>query len=139
MSGSAALASARRRRAIQPGNNEVSDIPKPPVSQSQPPPSPMPTNPGMLLMKHNQLLGTLQHDIEELKKQLLAKEKPVSDATSLEYYKTQHAILIEEMKDVKKTLLKVQTFAMETNLDIMKLKRLIQKEEMTIEIPDKLE
>jgi hypothetical protein len=137
MSGSAALASARRRRAIPPGNNEVSDIPKPPVTQIQA--MPTPTNPGMLLMKHNQLLGTLQHDIDELKKQLLSKEKPVSDATSLEFYKTQHAILIEEMKDVKKTLLKVQTFAMETNLDIMKLKRLIQKEELMVEIPDKVE
>jgi hypothetical protein len=137
MSGSAALASARRRRAVPPGINEVSEIPKPPVSQSLP--TPTPTNPGMLLMKHNQILGNLQHDIDELKKQLLAKEKPVSDATSLEYYKSQHAILIEEMKDVKKTLLKVQTFAMETNLDMIKLKRLIQKEEMTIDIPDKVE
>ena len=136
MSGSAALASARRRRAIPPGVNEVSDIPKPSISQNQA--MPTPTNPAMLLMKHNQLLGTLQLEIEELKKQLLTKEKPVSDATSLEYYKTQHSILIEEMKDVKKTLLKVQTFAMETNLDIMKLKRLMQKEDLVIEIPDKI-
>jgi hypothetical protein len=135
MSGSAALASARRRRAIPPGSNEVIDIPKPPVSQ------PTPTNPAMLLMRHNQLLGTLQHDIDELKKQLLAKETPVnvSDTSSLEYYKAQHAILIEEMKDVKKTLLKVQTFSMETNLDIIKLKRLIQKEETTTEVPEKVE
>jgi hypothetical protein len=132
MSGSAALASARRRRAIPPGVNEVIDIPKPPVSQ------PTPTNPAMLLMKHNQLLGTLQLEIEELKKQVVAKEKPATEASSLEYYKTQHAALIEEMKDVKKTLLKVQTFAMETNLDIMKLKRLIQKEDVVIEIPEKL-
>lgn len=133
MSGSAALASARRRRAIPPGVNEVIDIPKPPpVSQ------PTPTNPAALLMKHNQLLGTLQHDIDELRKQILAKEKPATEASSLEYYKAQHAVLIEEMKDVKKTLLKVQTFAMETNLDIMKLKRLLQKEEMVIELPDKI-
>ena len=136
MSGSAALASARRRRAIPPGANEVIDIPKPPVSQIQA--MPTPTNPAMLLMKHNQLLGTLQLEIEELKKQVLAKEKPATEASSLEYYKTQHAVLIEEMKDVKKTLLKVQTFAMETNLDIMKLKRLIQKEDVVIELPEKL-
>ena len=136
MSGSAALASARRRRAIPPGANEVIDIPKPPVSQIQA--MPTPTNPAMLLMKHNQLLGILQIEIDDLKKQLLTKEKPVSDATSLEYYKTQHSILIEEMKDVKKTLLKVQTFAMETNLDLMKLKRLMQKEELAIELPDKI-
>ena len=77
MSGSAALASARRRRAIAPGANEVIDIPKPPVSQIQA--MPTPTNPAMLLMKHNQLLGTLQIDIDDLKKQIDAQETELQD------------------------------------------------------------
>jgi hypothetical protein len=33
------------------------------------------------------------------------------------------------MREVKKTLLKIQTFAMETNLEVMKLKRLVKKDE----------
>ena len=131
MSGSAALASARRRRAIPQGPEQISnvvvDAPKPPPQQ------PLAANPTMLLLKHNQTLGTLQTDIETLKKQLIdIKVTPtvdVNDKTTLEYYKNQHTVLIDEMKEVKKTLLKIQTFAMETNLELMKLKRLVKKDD----------
>ena len=87
----------------------------------------------MLLLKHNQTLGNLQIDIETLKKQLtdikVVPAVDVNDKTTLEYYKTQHTVLMDEMREVKKTLLKIQTFAMETNLEVMKLKRLVKKEE----------
>jgi hypothetical protein len=131
MSGSAALASARRRRAIPQGPEQISnvvvDTPKPAPQQ------PLAANPTMLLLKHNQVLGNLQTDIESLKRQLtdIKVVPPVdaSDKTTLEYYKNQHTILMDEMREVKKTLLKIQTFAMETNLEVMKLKRLVKKEE----------
>ena len=118
MSGSAALASARRRRAIPQGPEQISnvivDTPKPP------PPQPLAANPTMLLLKHNQTLGNLQTDIETLKRQLtdikVAPAVDANDKTTLEYYKNQHTVLMDEMREVKKTLLKIQTFAMETNL-----------------------
>ena len=49
----------------------------------------------------------------------------------LDYFKSQYATLLEEMKEIKKTLLKVQTFSMETNLEVMKLKRTINNESVT--------
>jgi len=134
MSGSAALASARRRRAIPQGPEQISNVVVEPPKPSQ---QPLAANPTMLLLKHNQVLGNLQTDIETLKRQLTdIKVVPAVDAndkTTLEYYKTQHNVLLDEMRDVKKTLLKIQTFAMETNLEVMKLKRLVKIEDAVVE------
>ena len=56
MSGSAALASARKRRSTPNGlQNEIVETPKPQVTSQQP------TNPAMLLLKHNQLINTLNN------------------------------------------------------------------------------
>lgn len=134
MSGSAALASARRRRAIPQGPDQISNTI---VEAPKPSQQPLAANPTMLLLKHNQVLGNLQTDIETLKRQLTdIKVVPTVDAndkTTLEYYKTQHTVLMDEMRDVKKTLLKIQTFAMETNLEVMKLKRLVKIEDAVVE------
>jgi hypothetical protein len=141
MSGSAALASARRRRAIpqKPEQNEIVEPPK----QQLPPQQPIAANPTALLIRHNSLLGGIQTDIETLKKQLTDIKVPtptssVDEKSTLEYYKSQHNILLEEMREVKKTLLKVQTFAMETNLELMKLKRSVKPVE-NVELPNQLE
>ena len=122
MSGSAALASARRRRAIpQKETNEIIEVPKQLQQQT-----PVSANPAMLLIKHNQMLNSLQNDIDTLKQQVI-DNKPTTQQlqtnNDLEYYKGQHTVLLEEMREVKKTLLKVQTFAMETNLELMLLKK----------------
>ena len=141
MSGSAALASARRRRAIpqKPEQNEIVEPPK----QQLPPQQPIAANPTALLIRHNSLLGGIQTDIETLKKQLTDIKVPtpsssVDEKSTLEYYKSQHNILLEEMREVKKTLLKIQTFAMETNLELMKLKRNLKPVE-NVELPNQLE
>ena len=139
MSGSAALASARKRRSAPIGlQNEIVETPKPQVTSQQ-----QPTNPAMLLMKHNQLINTLNNDMVNIKTQLssIKNEKPVDnkmDKESLDYYKSQYALLVDEMKDLKKTLLKVQSFSMETSLELMKLKRMNKNEE-EIELPNKIE
>jgi hypothetical protein len=134
MSGTAALASARRRRAIpqKPEVNEVIDAPK----QQAQPQQPLATNPGMLLLKHNQQISLLQNEVDSLKKRLEETNTPKNkdDKESLEYYKTQHLVLLEEMREVKKTLLKVQTFSMETNLELMKLKKTTNKPEAVLEL-----
>jgi hypothetical protein len=142
MSGSAALASARRRRAIpQKPENEIVETPKQQMSQPMPQ-QPIAANPTALLLKHNGLLGGIQNDIENLKKQLTDIKVPntsnVDEKSTLEFYKSQHSILLEEMREVKKTLLKIQTFAMETNLELMKLKRNLKPVE-NVELPNQLE
>ena len=142
MSGSAALASARRRRAIpQKPENEIVETPKQQLTQPMPQ-QPIAANPTALLIKHNGLLGGIQNDIENLKKQLTDIKVPntsnVDEKSTLEFYKSQHSILLEEMRELKKTLLKIQTFAMETNLELMKLKRNLKPVE-NVELPNQLE
>ena len=126
MSGTAALASARRRRAI-PQKPEVNEVMEPPKQQQQTQ-QPLAANPAMLLLKHNQQITLLQSEVESLKKLLENAPKNKDDKESLEYYKSQHLVLLEEMREVKKTLLKVQTFSMETNLELLKMKRLLKND-----------
>ena len=100
MSGSAALASARRRRAIpQKPENEIVETPKQQLTQPMPQ-QPIAANPTALLIKHNGLLGGIQNDIENLKKQLTDIKVPntsnVDEKSTLEFYKSQHTILLEK-------------------------------------------
>ena len=139
MSGSAALASARRRRAIPTPNLNPNSKQENTIVDVKEPPKMVPTNPTALLVKHNQIINMMQTDLGSLKTQLLGLkvEPEVTNPEQIAYFKSQYATLLEEMKEVKKTLLKVQTFSMETNLEVMKLKRLIKTEpehELTIKI-----
>ena len=128
MSGSAALASARRRRT-NPNQYPLSKQENVIVEE---PSKMIPINPSALLLKHNQLLNLLQVDVETLKTKLntmnVDSKSESDNPNHLDFYKTQYVSLLEEMKDIKKTLIKVQTFSMETNIEVMKLKRLIQKD-----------
>jgi len=130
MSGSAALASARRRRT---GPNQ-SSLSKPENVIVEEPAKMVPINPSALLLKHNQLLNILQGDFESLKTQLnsINVESESNNPNHLDFYKSQYSSLLEEMKDIKKTLIKVQTFSMETNIELMKLKRLLQKDNESV-------
>ena len=133
MSGTAALAAARKRRANpQPNSNNYSNSPTSTSSNSatmtpikEEGEIPKATNPTMLLMQHNVLIQRLQKEVNELK--LQSKEiKPKGDMD----YKTEYLGLLEEMKEMKKVLLKVQSFSMETNLDVMKLKRTVEQNQI---------
>ena len=123
MSGSAGLASARRRRAGQANppnspNKEINDKPANIPNNGQ-------VDPLALLLKHNELIKKVFQEVALLK----SNEKPVdTDKESIEYFKQQYTSLLEEMKEIKKTLLKIQTFSMETNLEVMKLKRAAPEE-----------
>lgn len=128
MSGTAALAAARKRRANpQPNSqnsptspnsnskmnqNSISNQSLTPIDEE----FPKATNPAMLLMQHNKIIQKLQKDIIQLKE--LKPKGPETD------YKSEYLGLLEEMKEMKKVLLKVQSFSMETNLEVMKLKRI---------------
>ena len=122
MSGTAALAAARKRRANPQPN--VNPAPSSNSSNSNVKPNltpideefPKATNPAMLLIQHNKMIQNLQKDMNELKE--LKPKGPETD------YKSEYLGLLEEMKEMKKVLLKVQSFSMETNLEVMKLKRI---------------
>ena len=127
MSGTAALAAARKRRATpQPNSPTTSNPTNSRVNQNSNQSNqniltpidedfPKATNPAMLLMQHNKMIQRLQKEINELKE--LKPKGPETD------YKLEYLGLLEEMKEMKKVLLKVQSFSMETNLEVMKLKR----------------
>jgi hypothetical protein len=122
MSGSAGLASARRRRA---GQANVPNSPKENQERNVPPPPNSPVDTLALLLKHNELIKKVFQEVAALKSDV----KPVeTDKESIDYFKQQYSSLLEEMKEIKKTLLKIQTFSMETNLEVMKLKRAIPAE-----------
>jgi phenylalanyl-tRNA synthetase alpha subunit len=85
----------------------------------------------MLLMQHNMLIQRLQKEILELKTEVKevkeVKDKNTSNSNDIDY-KSEYLGLLEEMKEMKKVLLKVQSFSMETNLEVMKLKRNADKD-----------
>jgi hypothetical protein len=140
MSGTAALAAARKRRANpQPNvsNSNMNSNINSNMNSNQKLGSntiendkeefPKATNPAMLLMQHNILIQRLQKEVLELKAE--TKElKPKMNETGLDY-KTEYLGLLEEMKEMKKVLLKVQSFSMETNLEVMKLKRISESKQ----------
>ncbi len=120
MSGTAALAAARKRRANpQPTNQPQYQTQGQSQNQNQmssiKEEFPKATNPAMLLMQHNILIQKLQKEVALLKDNSKGSETD---------YKSEYLGLLEEMKEMKKVLLKVQSFSMETNLEVMKLKRI---------------
>ena len=130
MSGSAGLASARRRRAGPnanvPNTPENAVVERPNVQSTQNSGAMAPMNPLALLVKHNELIKALTQEVDHLKQQLadVGTVKPdTNNRETIDYFKQQYNSLLEEMKETKKTLLKIQTFSMETNIEVMKLKR----------------
>jgi hypothetical protein len=124
MSGSAGLASARRRRAgPTPTVPTKENIVVEQKVESQT--NMAPTNPLAVLLKHNELIKVLTQEVAKLKEEVASlKVKPdPANKENVEYFKQQYSSLLEEMKETKKTLLKIQTFSMETNIEVMKLKR----------------
>ena len=146
MSGTAALAAARKRRAnpqpnsvnsgnsVNPGNPGNQPI-KQNKNQMDSIQEEMPKmgNPALLLMQHQVVIQRLQKEILELKTTISdlkgSKEKDEKDN-----YKNEYLGLLEEMKEMKKVLLKVQSFSMETNLEVMKLKRENNQEKDRLEL-----
>ena len=123
MSGTAALAAARKRRATPGPTNDVKEVKNTEVSK------PLPTNPALLLLQHNHYIQKLQKEVSGLLDNESKNEKNVINDQCKENYKEEYLGLLEEMKEMKKVLLKVQSFSMETNLEVMKLKRLNETKE----------
>lgn len=125
MSGTAALAAARRRRAQPSGD----DLPKSrPNSAASTSPSsataPTPVSPIQVLIKHDNKLTELSDEITQLK--TLIKQKEPTNPNDIEYFKTQYSQLIHEVAELKKLIMKVQSFSMENNLEIIQLKKALR-------------
>ena len=149
MSGAHALASARRRRAA-PGNSKSSSSSSnqlpPPVSTrsnggaasaSPPAPPPQKINPGAMLLNHDKVLQNLTEVCTNLNATVEQQEETINeklnsltlDDTNIEYFRDKVKSMEKQLNDIKKHIVKVQTFAMETNLQCMELKKAMQKEE----------
>jgi hypothetical protein len=132
MSGASALAAAKRRRAVPaeptrpnsgiPKQNQ-NQIPKP-VQQSVSNVQTPSQNPLQLLIQHEQRLLDLEKNVGQLK--LEDKKPDALTPDTLQYFKTQNELMNHEIQELKKIIIKVQTFSMETNLDLIKIKKTIK-------------
>jgi len=123
MSGTASLAAAKRRRAGPSVTNEPPKNPNTSMSQSSTLQNISNIHPLAILAKHEQLLNKLSSDIEELYK---PTEK--IDEQSIQFFKQRYDSITKEMDEMKKLLIKIQTFSMETNLELLKMKRLLKND-----------
>ena len=142
MSGARALASARRRRAGPSENDSRSRQPPPPpapVSSSSgsalnEDPRPIPgkkLNPTMMLLNHDKVLNNFQEVMSSLNEKVENQEALINerfnnltlDDGNIEFFKEKISGLEKQLSEIKKHILKVQTFAMETNLQFMELKK----------------
>ena len=127
MSGTAALAAARRRRAQPSGDDLPKSRPNSAASTSPSSvPAPTPVSPIQVLIKHDNKLTELSDEITQLK--TLIKQKEPTNPNDIEYFKTQYNQLIHEVAELKKLIMKVQSFSMENNLEIIQLKKALRSD-----------
>ena len=132
MSGASALAAAKRRRAVptEPTRppQKIQERDREPRAQPNPGPQVQTPaqNPLHLLLQHEQRLNDLDKSLSQLK---MTDQKPNAlTPDSLQYFKTQHDLMNQELNELKKILIKVQTFSMETNLEVLKMKKVLKTE-----------
>jgi len=134
MSGTAALAAARRRRAQPSGDDLPKSRPNTASSSSTPVPSaPTPVSPIQVLIKHDNKINELSEDITQLKG--IIKQKDHTNPNDIEYFKTQYSQLIHEVAELKKLIMKVQSFSMENNMEIIQLKKASRQEKEILSDP----
>ena len=118
MSGASALAAAKRRRAVpdsKPSNESTVPVQVAP---------PTPTNPLNVLIKHDRQITDLESRINSIK---IEKPAPMS-SEDIGHFKAQYNSLVEEIQELKKIIIKVQTFSMEMNIELLNLKRLVKND-----------
>lgn len=141
MSGSASLAAAKRRRAgPSVVNNEVPKRQTNNVSNNTQSINNLQTSninsignthPLIILANHEQQLNILRSEIDLIhqnsEQQTLVTSSSV-DEESIQFFKSRYESVIQEMEEMKKLLIKIQTFSMETNLELLKMKRLLKND-----------
>jgi len=147
MSGARALASARRRRAEPQSNVAPSSLNSTRISNNassvqetgqQKTPK---MNPAMMLLSHNKIIENLQTIIANLNSKVDEQEQNLNrlmkensqtyqmDNTNIEYYKKKIATIDDSLEEIKQHTLKVQTFSMDTNLQLVEVKKKLNKYE----------
>jgi len=131
MSGTAALAAAKRRRAV-PTNEVKPSGPAQTSSSSQPPSQQGPVNPLTVLIKHDKQISDLENKITQLK---FEPSIPMSKE-DITHFKSQYNSLVEEIQALKKIIINVQTFSMEMNIEILNVKRLLKNDSRILEVEE---
>jgi hypothetical protein len=119
MSGASALAAAKRRRAVPDSNSKPSNESTVPIQVA-----PTPTNPLNVLIKHDRQITDLESRLNNIK---IEKPAPMS-TEDIGHFKAQYNALVEEIQELKKIIIKVQTFSMEMNIELLNLKRLVKND-----------
>jgi hypothetical protein len=142
MSGTAALAAAKRRRAVpelKPGTgvtpsiNSGSGTSLSSSSSSSPIPSVQgPVNPLNVIIKHDKQILDLENKLSNIK---IEKATPLS-SEDIAHFKTQYNSLVEEIQELKKIIIKVQTFSMEMNIELLNIKRLVKNDARVSEVSE---
>lgn len=140
MSGTAALAAAKRRRAVpdyKPGTSPPSSNTPPMPSSStsssaSPSFAPGPINPLNVLIKHDKQILELENKLGNIK---IEKTAPMS-TEDIAHFKTQYNSLVEEIQELKKIIIKVQTFSMEMNIELLNIKRFIKNDARLSEVSE---
>lgn len=109
MSGSMALASARRRR--------VNVVEQPPIQQRQAA-QPVQTNDNKTLVTPLTIMKQHHNDILSIKEDI----KNIKNVTSTFNYEEGYNNLFKEVIEMKKTIVKLQSFIMDTDSELKKLK-----------------
>ena len=90
------------------------------------PDAPTPTTPIQVLLKHDNKIIEIVGEVEKLKG--IIKQKDPTNPNDIEYFKTQFNSLTHEVAELKKLIMKVQSFSMENNMEIIQLKKLSRQE-----------
>ena len=158
MSGAAALAAARRRRAgpnssqppPPPQNSRVggpNQLKRPEINEEVQNIIPTKINPTMMLMNHNKIIDNLQNVISNLNEKMetetmteIETDKLIRNIVTnaindlkisednIDFFKNKYTKMEVQLNELKKHIIKVQTFAMETNLQCIELKKKIFRE-----------
>ena len=141
MSGTAALAAAKRRRAV-PDAKPLTGPPPPQSTNSNnnsntnvSPTSPVvqgPVNPLNVLIKHDKQLLDLETKLGNIK---IEKTAPMT-SEDISHFKSQYNSLVEEIQELKKIIIKVQTFSMEMNIELLNIKRLLKNDARVNEVSE---
>ena len=131
MSSKAALSAARRRRAQPTGpvTNNTNDK-KQQANSNQPTPPKSPLQPGLnpmqVLSQHDKRIFNLESGFNEMAENINALNQYIDNENEEEnvaFFKARYESVEKELSDLKKLLIKIQSFSMETNLDLMKFKK----------------
>lgn len=136
-----------RRPPAPPSNNDFSEIDSL-QNTTQGTTTNQRVNPTVMLLNHNRIIENLQKVLsnlnENVEKNLLTKEDLIEliermskeeieklrvSQDNIEFFKNKYTKMENQLNELKKHIIKVQTFAMETSLQTIELKKKIFREQ----------